>query len=302
MRRTLAACLISLAAAAPLAAQTAAPGPQEAETLLVRADLAWSDTTARTGLADGFVAMLADDAVYLHPGADVMRGRDAIRAFLAAQPSTAGTVLRWNPLRAGVSRDGQAGYTQGVTVVTAPGADGTPVTRFGRYITFWRRGADGKWMVAASMQARQPSREPLVTPAGRSRGTIPDTAHGGAATMMERADRAFAAMGAARGSEAAFTAFAAPDAVSINAMISVGPAEIGGNLHGDTSRWAWGPVLSGASPDGDLGFTAGEAAITGAGPDGREQTRYSKYLTIWRRQPDGSYKFLTDGGNGRPAR
>ena len=27
---------------------------------------------------------------------------------------------------------------------------------------------------------------------------------------------------------------------------------------------------------------------------------YSKYLTIWLRQPDGSLKFLVDGGGARP--
>jgi ketosteroid isomerase-like protein len=306
MRPTLAALLLAVCTTAPLAAQSAsapaAPSdPREAETSLVRADLQWSDTTARAGLATGFTSMLADEAVYLHPNAQVMRGREAVRGFLAAQPATAQTVLRWNALRAAVSADGRAGYTTGVSVVTVPGADGAPVTRFGRYITFWRRGADGRWTAAATMHARPPSRDPLVVPAGWSRGTVPDTARGGAATAMERADRAFAAMGARNGPEAAFTAFAAPDAVSVGQMIAVGPAEIGGGFHGDPSRWVWGPVLSGASPDGELGFTVGEAAITGPGPDGRESTRYSKYLTIWRRQPDGSYKYLTDGGNARPA-
>ena len=28
----------------------------------------------------------------------------------------------------------------------------------------------------------------------------------------------------------------------------------------------------------------------------------SKYLTIWQRQPDGSWKYITDGGNARPLR
>lgn len=61
------------------------------------------------------------------------------------------------------------------------------------------------------------------------------------------------------------------------------------------------PVTSGASAAGDLGFTVGEAEITGKGPDGAPRTSYPKYLTIWRRQADGSYLYETDSGNARPA-
>jgi len=28
---------------------------------------------------------------------------------------------------------------------------------------------------------------------------------------------------------------------------------------------------------------------------------YSKYLTVWARQPDGEWKFILDGGNASPA-
>ncbi|MDB4950048.1 MAG: hypothetical protein JWM27_2697, partial [Gemmatimonadetes bacterium] len=121
------------------------------------------------------------------------------------------------------------------------------------------------------------------------------------ATAMERADRAFAAMAAARGAGPAFVAFAAPDVLNVGGQITAGPAEVAASFAGDTAHWLWGPILSRASADGELGYTVGEAAITGAGPDGAPRTSYSKYLTIWRRQPDGSYKYVTDGGNGRPA-
>jgi hypothetical protein len=33
---------------------------------------------------------------------------------------------------------------------------------------------------------------------------------------------------------------------------------------------------------------------------GNPGTFYSKYLTVWRRMPDGSIRFLVDGGNARP--
>jgi hypothetical protein len=63
------------------------------------------------------------------------------------------------------------------------------------------------------------------------------------------------------------------------------------------ASWKWGPVRSIVAGSGDFGATIGEAEIR---PPGGEPF-YSKYLTIWQRQPDGSLKFIVDGGNARPA-
>ena len=305
MRRAFAAALLLSSLAAPslhAQAPAAANDARQAQASLVAADAAASDSTAKAGLADGFTSMLADDAVYLHPGAVVMRGRDAVRAFLAAQAPTATTVLRWTPERAEVSIDGKAGYTWGTSVVTVQGADGQPVTRFGRYISFWRRGADGRWKVAANVQIRPGSRVPLQTPAGWSPGAVPDTGRGGARSRMEQADRDFAAMAGRRGPGPAFATFADPRAVTFGQTLRFGPQEIGAGFDpADRDHWVWGPVASGAAESGDLGFTVGQADIAGTDEHGQPATFHSKYLTIWHRQPDGTYKYLADGGNQRPA-
>ena len=62
------------------------------------------------------------------------------------------------------------------------------------------------------------------------------------------------------------------------------------------AKWEWHPVYSEGAASGDLGFTVGEAVITppGATPD---KAFHSKYLTVWRRQPDGSLRYIVDGGN-----
>jgi hypothetical protein len=57
---------------------------------------------------------------------------------------------------------------------------------------------------------------------------------------------------------------------------------------------AWWPVGAEVAQSGDLGCSVGEATI--------ESLHYfSKYLTVWKRQPDASWKFVADGGNVRPA-
>jgi len=57
----------------------------------------------------------------------------------------------------------------------------------------------------------------------------------------------------------------------------------------------WEPDEAAASPDGQLGWTTGRYVSRSAGPDG-ETAREGRYLTLWRRQPDGTWKVTVDTG------
>jgi hypothetical protein len=60
--------------------------------------------------------------------------------------------------------------------------------------------------------------------------------------------------------------------------------------HG-TRKLAWEPVGSGVSPAGDMGFTVGRYTLTGVGQGASPEAR-GGYVTVWRAQPDGSWKAL----------
>jgi len=51
-----------------------------------------------------------------------------------------------------------------------------------------------------------------------------------------------------------------------------------------------------ASPDGVLGFTRGTWVFTAPKPDGAALKLTGYYVTAWRRQSDGTYKFCLDIG------
>jgi ketosteroid isomerase-like protein len=55
----------------------------------------------------------------------------------------------------------------------------------------------------------------------------------------------------------------------------------------------WTPSYAGISSSGDLGFTTGPASIDAA------RTPTIQYFTVWRRQADGSWKWIYDGGPGQ---
>lgn len=273
--------LPALLLAAPAAAQQS-----DALATLTAADRAWSDSTAARG-AVGFAGSFAPDGLYLYPGAPILQGREVVgRTF----PVQGGHPLRWQMLRGVVSGDGTHGATFGM-LATADSSG----PALGRYIAYWVR--SDRWRVAAVMHS-MPAAEPALPATVSFR---PDTVGTGSRGEVERADRAFAADAGVRGAGAAFQAAAAPDAIMFGGagQLMMGPEEIGASF-GGPAAWVWRPVASGAAPGGDLAFTVGTAEITAPVASGG-RVYPSKYLTIWRRQPDGSWKFVTDGGNARPA-
>ena len=57
----------------------------------------------------------------------------------------------------------------------------------------------------------------------------------------------------------------------------------------------WKPLKVEVSDDGTLGYTWGRYDFTSKGKDGRVDSSTGIYLTIRRRQADGSWKFVYDG-------
>jgi ketosteroid isomerase-like protein len=148
------------------------------------------------------------------------------------------------------------------------------------------------------------SDQKVVIPTGLCQASTPArNPSPGTGAPFAKADIDFARMAGASGAPVAFGAFAAPDAMTLpgTGEIVVGPAAINARMlesPAAKAKWEWHPVYSEGSASGDLGFTVGEATI--AVPDANGVTEYkSKYLTIWRRQPDGSIRFIVDGGNNR---
>jgi len=252
---------------------------------LLAADRTLAQRTSSLGLVGGFLPALTSGAAYLHPGAPLLRGSERIRAFLASDTLEKVT---WSPVFADVSADGRLGYSYGFVH-----ADG----KRGKYLACWQKDTDrGAWHVVAYARSRT---VPVTDSVTAVDATPPAPVRGRAnAAELMTADSAFAAMSVAQGAKAAFVAFAAEDAISFGGgpQMNRGRTEIGAAFDGFPSGavLAWWPVGAAIAESGDLGCTIGEAAI-------ESLHQYSKYLTIWKRQRDGSWKFVADGGNARPA-
>jgi ketosteroid isomerase-like protein len=110
---------------------------------------------------------------------------------------------------------------------------------------------------------------------------------------VEAADRAFAADVKARGVDAWVAVFD-PQGGMLRKGSRIEGAAIREAMADTLSEGllAWDPIASGV--DGNVGYTVGKATYT---PNKAEDPSWaSTYITIWRRQPDGSWKVLFDTG------
>lgn len=272
---------------------------------LLAADLARSDSAARRGVVAAAGDWLSDQVVYLRAGAPVGYGRDAALALLAAA-STDSRRYRWEPLGGAVARDGRTGYTFGIAACTPATASDSASVRLSRYIAYWRRNGDGRWQIAAYSELDGPRIAPGqgAQAADRPRSMALTGRRAEASEAARLADSAFADLAEREGVAAAFSSYVAPLGVIFNANeLVIGPDQVRALFESRplAGTLNWQPILADAAESGDLAMTVGEYVLTGRGPTGAVRQRFGKYLTIWHREPDGSWKFLIDGGSPSPA-
>jgi len=64
---------------------------------------------------------------------------------------------------------------------------------------------------------------------------------------------------------------------------------------------SWTPTDAMMSPSGDMGYTWGHYEGRTSNEDGKSQVTSGRYLTIWRKEPDGSWKVVLDASSDEPA-
>ena len=126
---------------------------------------------------------------------------------------------------------------------------------------------------------------------------------------MMATDKAFSDMSVAKGRHAAFLAYMADD---VRQFTGAHPPVTGkaamAKLYADSEaktgpprdRLEWTPADAKASGDGTLGWTRGRWIYTSRDKDGKEAKGTGYYVTVWRRQADGTYKYELDIGGDDP--
>lgn len=114
-----------------------------------------------------------------------------------------------------------------------------------------------------------------------------------------KADRDMSALATQEGFLKALLQYADKDVVKLNdgVMPIVGKdafAKSVGDKTG-TKSLTWEPVKVEVAQSGELGYSWGNWKWSE-----KDTTYYGNYFTVWKKQADGSWKFVLDGGNNTP--
>ena len=134
----------------PLMDPTAKPG----KVLLYDLEARFAKDTRERGGA-GFASWFAEDGVALGNGQPPVIGKVAIEKSANWSPQT--YQLTWTPTDAQMGPSGDMGYTWGHFEGRSKDAAGNPVLTSGRYMTIWRKQADGSWKVVLDAGANEPA-------------------------------------------------------------------------------------------------------------------------------------------------
>src|SRR5437867_575453 len=128
---------------------------------LLAVDREWSQTTKDM---NKFVSYFAPDASFRPQGMPTATGSAAIMDTFMKISAIPGFSVKWTATKADVSAAGDVGYTVGTYEATATGE-----TEKGKYVTVWKKQADGTWKVAEDIfnadTAGPPPSKPVVLPA-----------------------------------------------------------------------------------------------------------------------------------------
>lgn len=160
-------------------------------------------------------------------------------------------------------------------------------------------------MVCAPAFAQQLQLDPLSKPsqpANMSDALSDPTLSPGVAFLFQL--EAKFAQDTAKGGGKAFASWFADDGIALaNGKAPVrGRAAIAARATWDPKDYqlTWTPQGGQMSPSGDMGFTWGHYEGRAKDHSGNTITTSGRYMTIWKKQPDGSWKVALDSSSDEP--
>lgn len=115
---------------------------------------------------------------------------------------------------------------------------------------------------------------------------------------IRQAEAEFSALAAREGIPAAFLAYAAEDAVLLRSeQLITGKGEMKTYFAASTLKEVklqWTPDFVDVSTSGDLGYTYGKYQFSAVESTGQPLSATGYFHTIWKKQPDGTWKFVWD--------
>jgi ketosteroid isomerase-like protein len=123
--------------------------PQSIVAAVKAADTQWSKAAEARNIL-GVMSFYADGASILPPNAEMVSRTPDMRKVWTDMLTPA-TTLTWTPGNVEVAASGEIAYDEGFYLMTTKVAKGKPVLDRGKYLTVWKKQADGSWKAIADM-------------------------------------------------------------------------------------------------------------------------------------------------------
>ena len=95
------------------------------------------------------VEFYTEDATFLHPNAEIITGKQAIKEFFETGRAFGLSKISFNGVEAGY--DGNLAYERGIVIMDIEPEGGQAMTDTGKYLVVMKRQADGPWKVAVDI-------------------------------------------------------------------------------------------------------------------------------------------------------
>ncbi|MEO8303460.1 MAG: DUF4440 domain-containing protein [Betaproteobacteria bacterium] len=270
---------------------------------LVATDRAFSASSAKVYLVSGLSAMFAPDVAMPIPGGKFTASAAEAIAALNANPDNAHSRAEWVPVGAGVSADGEQGYTWGYMTLVKP--DGTNAAF--KYLSYWVKRAEGWRVVAYRRRPRGPGEVSLAAvaaslPAARLAPSADAALTERYRASLDATERAFSDDAKVAGLGVAFARYGRADAVNMggpdDAAFVVGSTAIGNAVSGgkpaQPSTLSWAPDRTIVATSGDLGVTIGRIRENTPGADPNVPTVFP-FFTVWQRaNPNEPWRYVAE--------
>lgn len=109
------------------------------------------------------------------------------------------------------------------------------------------------------------------------------------------AEKGFAQYAADHNTPEAFMRFLADDGIVFRKGQAINGKERWSTIKPDSSLLSWYPAFADIAASGDMGFTTGPWEYRPAKTD-KDAGAFGNYITIWKKQPDGTWKVAVDLG------
>ena len=123
--------------------------------------------------------------------------------------------------------------------------------------------------------------------------------------VLLETDKAFSRHSRDSGAAEAFNHYLADDALQLPASRQPlsGREAIYRELKASEGSYVlqWEPKHADVSLNGDMGYTWGTFTVTIQDSLGKSNQRFGKYVNVWKKQADGSWKVVVDIGNQNPS-